>query len=442
MKKIALPFFVLALLSCFSSYPQNRGNQAFTSMPAPSLMQTIIKPGGGYSSGGLGGVGGVSFDATAHPGDGIVISSLAFSYDPSQPDGYRFLLEVNNKQIAVPLHDWLLIPIARYVNSGYNSCFTYFGALKDKSAEKVILDNDGHILNYHPAFFNTLLGLRLGDMDLLMMYEFVTDPPMENGKYILGAGEEMPDVSANESGYYRLIRHFNMAMDETGQQYRSYLISDYKQDIAFSFPSDTLIITGFPYYYCWKYVADDPDFDSEKEQNKITEKINGQITVKSEENGGSRRNAIIDLLLETVVEYNEGYRFYDAGTIVDLTKLPATGNQRRTLLEKYSTESLWEALVNTKVNMRFYDIVFLERLSNRMSDPDLIRSAIPHVWDATVNTMRYGAFFRYLRQNFPDQWDALIFSISSIKVTPSVKTPTVMYPKENSVIRTLIQARQ
>lgn len=435
MKKIVSVSFLLLLFTSIALFPQNRGEYSFAQPPAPPLMQTISQPSGHYSSGGLGSVGGISFDKAARPSSGLSVSQISFQYDPLQADGNRLHLEINHKQVAVPLYDWMLIPVAKYANSGYNSCFTYFGTLVDKEAAKHILENDGHILNYHPDFYNTLLGLRLADMDLLFMYNFTVELPESGGKYILGGGEPEPSVNSNKMGFNALVTNRENAINKSGQSYRSYLICDYKQDISFSVIHDSLEISGNPYYYCWRYASDKPGFDGQKNLDEAQSKVDGQISSRMSLMKRTKRDATIDLLLDAVERYEDGYSFYEAGTIVDLTMLPSSGEQRRQTLEQYTTESVYEALVNLEAGLAFYQTEFLEKLSDRISKPELFKKANPHVWNATVYTLRYSAFFRYLRQNFPQQWNSFITSIQNVDVEPHVTTPTVMYSTDNEEVK-------
>lgn len=441
MKKLTFIFTWLFLILNFIAYPQNRGKYSFGDLPAPPLNQNITNPAGVPSSGGLGGVGGVSFDKVAHPATDLQILTIDFSFDPLQPDGNRFQLEINNQKVTAPLFDWMLIPIARYANSGHNSCFTYFGQLSDRVAEEFILENEGHILNYHPDFFNTLLGSRLGDIDLLLMYQFVIEPPKQNGRFILGAGEATPDLTGNKIGYFALQTRVNEAISLTGQSYRSYLISDYNQDIAFTVNQDTLKIAGSPYYYCWRYVYDKPSFNQDKKASEVEAQTYTQIAEKINK-GQTKRQAVIDFLLESSGEYEVEFDFISAGTVVDLINLPEVGNQRRELLEKYTTESLLHALIDLRANMAFYTVEFLEKLSDRISKPTLFNSANPLVWNATVQTLRYSAFFRYLKKHYPAKWNSFITSINDVKVEPAINTPTVLYSSDNKKVKNFVKNKE
>lgn len=435
-------FILLLSLAPQPVFSQERGDHTFDSVPALPLKKNITKPDGEhYSARGLGGIGGIYFEKTAQPSTDIKVDELKFDYDSTLMDGKRFNLKINGSNITVPIFDWMLVPIANYINSGFNSCFTYFGNLKDKYAEKFIQDNEGHILNYHPAFFNTLLGLRLADMDLLLMYDFAAEVPQKNGIYILGNGEDPFYAIPYKMAYYKLLNNANEAMIETGKKYRSYLISDYGQDILFSLQNDTLTISGYPYYYCWQYAFDQKETNKEIIKNITIESINNEINNLMESNLLSERDAIIKLMLHAVIDYDKGFSFYEEGTtIVDLTKLPEEGNQRKELLELYTTDALKEALISLRVNMAYYEPIFLKELSNRISNPELFRKANPLVWRATTKTLRYSAFFRYLQKKYPMQWANFISEIENIKIEPRVTTPTVMYPSEKSHLRNYLKA--
>ena len=438
MKRSYMLSFLLAFIMFFQGYPQKRGNYDFGRMPAPPLMQNITKPGGGFSSGGASGVGGVSFDLIAHPVNNIPPKQLNFSYDPGQPDGSRFRLTINNRVVKVRLYDWMLVPLSNYVNSGYNSCFTYFGKLADKKAQKEILDNEGHVLNYHAALDNTLLGLRLADIDLMLMYEFTADPPKENGRYILGAGEPVPTPMANNDGYIQLNHHMINAIRESGQKYRSYVISDYKQDITFTQRNDSLVISGHPYYFCWRYMSDRGDFNSAKLQKEVLSRVNATINNNTGKSGKTRQEVVIEELLKAASKYEAEYHFYESGTITELIKIPAAGNKRAEILHGYDERSLEDALLDITFRMEIYKLDFLEVLSDKLSKPEVFNKANPLVWNAAEMTMRYSAFFRYLRLKYPDQWLRFISSTATVKVSPVVRTPTVLYPSGNSNIKNIL----
>jgi hypothetical protein len=77
----------------------------------------------------------------------------------------------------------MLIPIVNYANSDYNAVVSLFG---EKTTE------DTYDIVYHPAFENTLLGIRLLQADIIFfdLGETWQLPKLE-GQTILGAGETL-----------------------------------------------------------------------------------------------------------------------------------------------------------------------------------------------------------------------------------------------------------
>jgi hypothetical protein len=67
-----------------------------------------------------------------------------------------------------------------------------------------------------------------------------------------------------------------------------------------------------------------------------------------------------------------------------------------------------------------------KEVSDRLA---LVRSINPAVWDAGANVMRYAAFFRYYKQNYPLKWKQFMAQIKNVKLQPSVKTPNVLEPE-------------
>jgi hypothetical protein len=310
-----------------------------------------------------------------------------------------------------------------------------FGKLKNKPLERKVLQQGGRIMNYHPQLENTLLGYRLFQMDILILYNHTVDLPMDNGNYILGKGESAPNLYQNRQGMNRFIDLINRVKNNYGQSHRSYIITDFTREITFTLRGDSLSISETPYYFCWRYKYDRSEYNQRKVQNATIQALNQRRDRDSKNNPEqTRRQWLINVALEAAEEYQEKHGFYESGTVVDLVAIPDRA-QRRAFLEKYHTESIFQLLVNLQSNMDAYQVDHLEEYSKEISDnPDRIRAINPAVWNATVATMRYAAFFRYCKQNFPKQWEALLSEIENVVVEPMVETPTVMYPTGNRII--------
>ena len=386
-------------------------------------------------------MGRISFEKTAIVAPGLIINQLEILYDKSQADGNRIKLEVNGKSVKTKLYDWQLIPIAKYANSKSTACFTYFGELEDKSLADTIRKYDGHILNYHPDFENTLLGWRLADMDLMMMYNFTSDLPKVNGKYILGKGESVPDTIANNNGGYFFQQYLNSIINDLGYMYQSYIISDYSRNIVINLQNDSLELSGYPYYYCWRLRRSTPGFNIQKVADSISDSYSQLVEKKlNDDPEFNVRGLYIDSLIALSDLYPDLYPFYESGTFIDLVGIRSSDDKRR-FLENYSTRDLITMCVEVSSYMIANEIVMLKEFSDRMSSrPQMLEACNPEVWKATTNTMRYAAFFRFIRANFPVQWQEFYIQFSDVEPAPEVVTPTVLYESENSKIREALRS--
>jgi hypothetical protein len=458
MKKLVIELKVKILTTLFllvsviiSAFPQPRGNFSFASPPAMALKQStrvkqdIIEPEiekgpSVFNQLEVSAVGGISFGKMASMDPSLEVKSMNINYEPNNPDGERLVILLNGKPAAVKIYDWMLIPIARFADSEYNSVFTYFGKLQDHKLEQTVLENKGHILNYHPAFLNTLLGWRLADMDLLILYDFTSDLPRVNNRVILGAGESQPDVEANKYGAYKFSGYVNKIQRNLGYPFQSYIITDYSRKIEVSVLNDTLTISGFPYYYCWHYRDNEPDFDINKLAADISKEYKKTIQLETSKNAGfDLRELFIDSLIKIGERYEPAFNLYQSGTFNELLDLRTT-EERKEFLRRYSTESLSSMAIEVTAEMAAQTPLHLKYFSDQMSAyPEMIKACNPAVWDATVTTMRMSAFFRYIKENFPEEWKRFIFSIEGLSQKPEVITPTIMFENDNKMLNQLFR---
>jgi hypothetical protein len=442
-------FFTLFSLSLYSQ--QNLGRQTILQFDAnnsvlkpeaPMLEESVPMIEGIDNPLFLSGVGGVSFDQVALPVSNLHINSLKLNYNGHIDDGKRLELLINNKPVTVGLPDWLLIPFANYANSNYYSCVTIFGKLKDKTLEEKITEHKGRVINYHPSFDNTLLGIRLAYMDMLVGYNFANDLPKNgNGDYILGKGEAQPDIDANQNGAYYLSQHFIRVQNKYGLTFRSYVISDFSRKISFEIQNDSLVTEGFPYFYCWKYNSDREDYDINKVAESISERYNQQINELDKTPGNQTpQDWMIDKLISLTNRYDGKFGFYSEGTFVDLVKLK-TDEEKKELLLRYAPESLFQVIVSTEAYMDRDSIVYLKEFSDDVSsEPELFEAANPAVWNASVKTMQYAAFFRYLKTNYPFEWKTFMDQIREVDPQPRIVTPTIMFDPDSKEIEGAIKS--
>ncbi|OAD21100.1 hypothetical protein THIOM_003146 [Candidatus Thiomargarita nelsonii] len=55
---------------------------------------------------------------------------------------------------------------------------------------------------------------------------------------------------------------------------------------------------------------------------------------------------------------------------------------------------------------------------------DSVQAINPTVFDATLKTMRWSGFFRYIKRKNPVGWENFLQQLAPVKVIPVVKTPT------------------
>ncbi len=428
---------LLALLICLSVVFQSfakldLGGMTMSVMQAPPLENPLhLSRGAIYQQSSLANVGGVAFELEALPAESLNIQSISLFYDAGSEDGSRLIATIDSQKIYIPLYDWQLIPIAHYADSPYYACFTYFGKLVDKQQEQNVRNKGGKIVNYHPALQNTLLGLRLMQSDLMLMYNECADLPKQNNVYILGKGESAPDVEQNRNGLNNILLTLQSIESDLQLKFRSYLISDYQQDIRFFYPKETLKISGHPFYYCWRYTYEGM---SQQEQLQFQKTVLSTFTneMKDAENqlkiAFNQKDWYIEKLLIELNRYEESFAIYGGGTVNDALKLK-NDNDRRQFLNQFHTSSLHDLIFQLRYDMALHEPVYLKEYSERLSvDPAKLQAINPAVWNVTTNTMRYAAFFRYCKAHFPDQWQDFLNQIAGASVEPQVMTPTVLWP--------------
>ncbi|MBT6006814.1 MAG: hypothetical protein HOG79_13925, partial [Prolixibacteraceae bacterium] len=164
-------FTVSSFIIITSAKSQNRGSFSFASpkasfieqradIPRQKIISNSEKLPSAFNQKFVSTTGGISFENIATIDSMLNIEHLNLNYYPNNSDGVRLELRINKKEVKSTIYDWQLIPIAKFVESNNTSCFTYFGRLENQDLEKLILENEGHVLNYHPDFANTLLGWR------------------------------------------------------------------------------------------------------------------------------------------------------------------------------------------------------------------------------------------------------------------------------------------
>lgn len=438
MKRVfnrVMAVLLCGLLLCMTVPAQlTFGPDRLRTAPAPTLrnrtrLRTAL-PVGRPRLSFVGRVGGVAFDGTATPAADLQISNLTLGYVPTNPDGERLSLTINGQAVSAPIYDWQLIPIAKFVSSDSYSCFTLFGDLTDRDLQSGVLERGGRVLNYHPAFVNTLMGLRLFQLDNLIISPYSWDLVKDRQTYVLGAGEQAPNTTANKLGltaFGQFVRGW--------PEYDSYVISDNRRNIVFDVADNTLKIQGQPSYYFWR--LDKELLTREKIEEALTkegEKLLAEAEKYAQTAGAAGPTEwFTNLLITEARVYDRqigNYQILQAIGYRELERLLSIKGDvnRRALLATQSVDSLLEQLILLRTLKSIQNAVEVRELSDKVSNrTDLLRAINPVVWDAGVTLLRYGAFLRYVKEKHPAQWQSFMLQIRRApRPRPFVTTPTIL----------------
>src|SRR5271156_1830913 len=185
MKRLFKLFTAIALLLDLQLSAQiTIGQYTLARLAAPTLRASIGV--GGFTGGFLASVGGVAFKEIAQPAQALAAQSDVLEYDPQYADGRRVFATIDGQRVQVNVYDWELQPIVRFAESDDHAIFTLFGKLADRRQQEQVLDNGGRVVNYHPAFQDTLLGLRMLQLDNLLAdsggNDLAVEFPKEHGR--------------------------------------------------------------------------------------------------------------------------------------------------------------------------------------------------------------------------------------------------------------------
>lgn len=336
------------------------------------------------------GVGGVAFGSVAKGAGGLQVVALA--YDANRPDGQRLLVTVadaagKRQAVTAAIYDWQLVPIARFAKGDQYSCFTLFGKLKDPRETARHRAAGHYIMNYHPALAETLLGLRIFQADILLLYPDAGDLPKEKGAYVLGEGEAAPDVVANRTS----LRNVRRRMQQLpGGPFQSYVICDVGAEITFSAADGRLVMTGWPIWHCWK------------------SRTNNPAQVKAVQD---RANAEGNRALNQELQ-KEAVAMGPAAARAKYTKAYCEQLHRR----------VWDRVVSKALLVRMGE--YSRALSAEIRAQ---RGINPAVYSALVKMMRFAALFRAYKAADPKGYEAFVKALGNVPPRPAVETPTVLF---------------
>jgi hypothetical protein len=248
--------------------------------------------------------GGVAFPGVAKPENRETITAI--DYLPKRADGQRLRLKLtdrhgNNHDVFPKIFDWQLGPIVKYADDAeHDSLVSYKGIGREEVAGKQVR---GFKFAYHPAVSGELLGMRLWHADFLLFRPELrrldaarVDLPTDEttGNYILGAGEEAPNVAANR----KRLAALQEVMAKKDVKWRSYVITDKDRPVSFGLEDGKLVLKGTPVW--WFFSKGDLDKPVPHEE------FSKAITAVIEEHGGINPQVYDSLV--TTMQYSALFR--------------------------------------------------------------------------------------------------------------------------------------
>jgi hypothetical protein len=230
---------------------------------------------------------------------------------------------------------------------------------------------------------------------LLMDLKAATTLPKWQENTVLGLGEQLPDTMAA----------FASAI-EVGQvlrrgQWQSWVLTDRDVDVVFSVSNGELVLTGEPFYYFWRF--------------------------------GRAHDALVQSLETTQTRFNTNVDAYNA--LVPRVNMARSEAQQRPLLARLKelekslrTDSLALARLDETLDA---DVEGVTTLTTALRAKTAALARVnPAVYSAARRTLRYSAFFRYVKGSNPGNWQEFMTAMESVHPQPIVSTPT-QFPKHS-----------
>lgn len=235
---ILLLTFALSVTALAQSNSWELGPYRLLTGPSsPPLRVTMNGARGLRSASFVGSVGGIALESVAVPGPSVRGKDIKLSYDKSQKDGNRLSITIGSKVYHPKLPDWMLVPISKYAESPYTACVSLFGEKTTPEYYDIV---------YHPAFQNTVMGLRLLQADILLIdVGRFWDLPKFNGRMVVGLGEAKPKGTAWRSSASEIQSVVKRA------KFQSWVLTDHGVTVSFNLNKDSFMLSGEPYYHFW-----------------------------------------------------------------------------------------------------------------------------------------------------------------------------------------------
>ena len=394
-----LTWLVLLLLYSTMTYGQQSLNiiDLYSDYLLSKQARTILAKANVDDPSFQGETGGIAFGSVATPSRNIGNSMISLNYDLN-----RFSITIGGQTIYPEIPDWQLIPTVAFVNSSYQVLFSSLGdTIGNREAQ----------CRYHPAFLNTLAGLRIFQVDLLNLPGVLWDLPKDSrGNNILASSEEPFTPEENTTIEQTLYD----ALSGNGRLFTSYIFTDKGANISFDIQDGQLQFTGHPYYLFTKNEGDAEHVDNlrkELEQTYTDIETNAKIFLGNKYTSGLSPRTNLGGLLK-VLKDNQSDATFNPYAMHDVV----LAINRLDSLNSLSDEEI--GIKFTVLNQ--YSATFNE------NNWETLKQFNPPVYSTAENIARWAAFFRYVKKTNPTNWNSFVEKISgrTVKDAPEVDTPT------------------
>lgn len=320
----------------------------------------------------VGRVGGVNFEGIV---DLSGVSTVDIDYVATNPDGRRAIVNIDGAKFTIPLYDWQLKPIAEYADSPYTAVVSIFG--QGPNLEKF------RYIDYHPAFEDTHIGMRLLQADILLMDPITfSEAPSEDGKKVYMAGEARERSLQARLSTALLIHEF-LSTDK----FQAWVLTDTDVEPVFDEENGVLKVDLTPYYYFWRLNS----FDNSASVDKY--------------------NSLVEKVRPLLNAFEVAHQRNDVGRLQELTEI----------LEPKLAEI--EAL-RDKIEMFEPEVIEVANLTNKFREKyDVVRNSAPFIYHAVELTAQYAAFFRGVKAVDPVDWSDFVQELSEEIFLEPVETP-------------------
>jgi hypothetical protein len=366
--------------------------------------------------------GGVAFGSVAAPARAVDAGPVTLEYDASLPDGERLIIEIDGDAIEhSPLYDWALIPTAEYADGDVPGCVTLFGDLVDAHRTAEICEEGYKVIGMNRALENTLLGLRMWQLDILILGPESAELPKWDGEPLLGAGEENPGFMTGLRSYLSFAS-FNERFTEAQKQFRSYVVNDGPAGVRYRIEDEMLVFDASPYWNFWRLRRDAPEWDETTVSASIREEL-----AEERHNSGTQQHGAA--LLYSADGFHRSRVERLLGVLKQIDEEAAKRFERKLdiLIKNLSPLEVEKLLAKALTRVYGDEVEHLDHYSQELSARhDLLHSLNPVIYDAGRDLQCYSALFRKAKEDDPQAWATFLRQLADVRVHPAIITPTIM----------------